>query len=88
METRIQKYKDYRSSFIKEGSQNYNGQTRFTTSTLPLNEVMSTVSKDEKDEELIRKNKNLKILRYVIAITICVAIIVGVVFLGIFAFKG
>ena len=87
METRVQKYKVYRASLIKENTNVYRSDKRqFTTNTLPLDEVMSTANQ-KSDDELIRAKKKELILKYSILISIIVLLIVGVVLLGIFAFK-
>lgn len=84
METRVQKYNTYRASLIKEGSTYVKDKETYqTTNTLPLNEVMN-VAKEEK--KTINKKK-LNLILIIIGILILIAIIVGIVFLGINVFK-
>lgn len=103
-ETRVQKWKAYRDSLIKQEAkieENDNeirdievkstpkqSQSKMSaTSTLPYTEVIKGV---ESEEQSASNNKSTKsfILLTIIAAVLGVAVITGLVFLGIWAFGG
>ena len=86
METRNDKYRDYRASLIKEGSQFYSGKARTETRTLPISEV---INKTDTMEEFNHFNgyKTKKVLIFVLIILLIIAVIAGIIVLGVFAFK-
>ena len=86
METRNDKYRDYRASLIKEGSQFYTGKARTETRTLPISEV---INKSDTMEEINHFNgyKAKKVALYVLIIIFIIAVIAGLIVFGIYAFK-
>ena len=100
-ETRVQKWKTYRESLIKQEApieDNKNNildikvkdsrdlrQTISATSTLPIEEVIKGMQDGEEQE---KKSKLPLILSILAIILFGAAIIVGLVFLGIWAFGG
>ena len=86
METRNEKYRDYRASLIKEGSQFYSGKARTETRTLPISEV---INKSDTMEEINHFNgyKAKKVFYYALIITLIVGVIAGIIVFGIYAFK-
>ncbi len=96
LETRVGKYKDYRASFVKENSPiletEENDVSQYdknaaTTSTLPMDEVIKTIEKDNEEVAFLKKKKRQFILK-VTLLAIGGAIIVGLlIFLGIKAFN-
>ena len=93
-ETRVSRYQEYRQSFIKEGAiplETSEEETSLdisaTTSTLPMGEVISAAQEEENklnDASRIRRNHIIKI---VVEITVAVLVVVGLVVLGIFAWR-
>ncbi len=86
METRNDKYRDYRASLIKEGSQFYTGKARTETRTLPISEV---INKSDTMEEINHFNgyKAKKVALYVLIVLFILAVIAGIIVFGIYAFK-
>ena len=101
-ETRVQKWKAYRESLIKQDTPIENGNSPFTeikvkdekphkksisaTSTLPINDVIKGINDTE---EIPEKNPKVKTILLVVGISILVlAGIVGLVFWGISVFGG
>lgn len=88
METRVQKYKNYRGSLVKEGSKNYSTESKlFTTNTLPLDEVMTAANKVDGDQLVLLKRKEFKI-KMAVLIVLALAIVVGIIVFACYAFKG
>ncbi|MBO4682642.1 MAG: hypothetical protein J5618_02145 [Bacilli bacterium] len=86
METRNDKYRDYRASLIKEGSQFYSGKARTETRTLPISEV---INKTDTMEEINHFNgyKAKKVLYFALIVLGIVVVIAGIIVFGVFAFK-
>ena len=86
METRNDKYRDYRASLIKQGSQSYSGKAHTETRTLPISEV---INKSDTMEEINHFNgyKAKKVVLYTVIILGIIAVIAGIIVFGIFAFK-
>ena len=86
METRNEKYRDYRASLIKEGSQYYSGKARTETKTLPISEV---INKTDTMEEINHFNgyKAKKIAYFALIVFFIIAVIAGIIIFGIYAFK-
>lgn len=87
METRVQKYKDYRASLIKDGSEYYSGKPRTETKTLPISEVISTIEKSD-DTAQFKGYKTKRVLFYVLIVIGILAAVAGIIVLGVFAFRG
>ena len=86
METRNDKYRDYRASLIKEGSQFYSGKARTETRTLPISEV---INKTDTMEEINHFSgyKAKKVISFALIVLLIVAVIAGIIVFGVFAFK-
>ena len=86
METRNDKYRDYRASLIKEGRQFYSGKARTETRTLPISEV---INKTDTMEEINHFSgyKAKKVISFALIVLLIVAVIAGIIVFGVFAFK-
>ena len=86
METRNDKYRDYRASLIKEGSQFYSGKARTETRTLPISEV---INKTDTMEEINHFSgyKAKKVISFALIVLLIVVVIAGIIVFGVFAFK-
>lgn len=89
METRIQRYRKYRAELIKEGSDvTLKEKPMMTTTALPIQEVIDMVEDDKKNLAFYRQQRNEKILKYVLLVIFLIALIVGIIMFGIYAFRG
>lgn len=102
-ETRVQKWKTYRDSLIKQEAQivepvggirdievkrspKVESSTISATSTLPIAEVIKGINEEETNE---KQKRNLKpIIQVAIVVIIAIGVVTGLVFLGIWAFRG
>lgn len=102
-ETRVQKWKTYRDSLIKQEAQivepvggirdievkrspKVESSTISATSTLPIAEVIKGINEEETNE---KQKRNLKpIIQIAIVVIIAIGVVTGLVFLGIWAFRG
>ena len=87
MENRVDKYKEYRTSILKEGKASI-VEDKLCTSTLPIDQVINKCNYDEIEYASIKKEQRLRVLKYVLLIFLLVLLTVGVVLLGIVAFGG
>ena len=98
-QSRVEKYKDYRNSMISEDAPvletpklskdrpSNEKEASLTTSTLPIDQVMQTMREDDQEAILLKKRRNLRILKYVlIGLGIAIAI-TGTIFLGIYLWR-
>ena len=89
METRIQRYRKYRAELIKEGSDvTLKEKPMMTTTALPIQEVIDMVEDDKKNLVFYRQQRNEKIFKYVLLVIFLIALIVGIIMFGIYAFRG
>ena len=91
-ETRVDRYKEYRQSFIKEGSiSNETNERKIdlkaTTSTLPLEEVISAVQKEEQQISFLKTEKRKNTIKFIAKIAVAVIMVSALVVLGIFAWR-
>lgn len=99
-ESRIEKYKEYRSSITTDGAPSFETPkmnktspeqretTTISTSTLPMDQVMQNLQPDYDDETVfLRKQKRRKIILYSILGTLAAILIAGIVVVGILLFK-
>ena len=93
-ETRVSRYKEYRQSFIKEGSisgdiygEETSSDLSVTTSTLPMDEVISAVQEEERQVAFRNVTRRNFIIKLVVEISVAVLLVVGLVILGIFAWR-
>jgi len=98
-ETRVNKYKEYRNSFIKEDAikleepSSATKKDEFatlngTTSTLPIDEVIKKMDSDKQEVSFLNRKKTIRIIKLVCLIVGVAIVIAGLVVLGIFAFGG
>ena len=86
MESRVAKYKEYRASMIKEGYDEVEISNKLETTTLPLNEVMKAQKEQVKSNEF--KSLNMKkVVVTCLVVLVALAIITGIIVLGVFAFR-
>lgn len=89
METRIQRHKNYRAELIKEGSNVVIKEKPLTTTTaLPIKEVIDMVEDDAKTRAYYKRQRNERVTKFVLLILLLVAVIVGIIMFGIYAFGG
>ena len=96
-QSRIERFKEYRNSIIKEGSVTLDESNEQdvpiesedfdTTSTLPMDEVMKNVSDDEREAIFINQQKKKKILRIVLTVTGLVVLAAGIIIFAILVWK-
>lgn len=92
-ETRVNRYKEYRQSFIKEGSIVLNDSdesqldVNATSSTLPIEEVIKSVQEDEMKVAFANNARRNRILKIAFKVAIAVIVIAGLVVLGYFAWR-
>ena len=86
---RIERFKEYRNSLIKEGSvtlkkpddeeKKVSSTNYETTSTLPIDEVIQNVSNEDREAIFIQKEKRRRILQIVITAAIVTVLIAGII---------
>lgn len=93
-ETRVSRYKEYRQSFIKEGAislptseDDETSDLSATTSTLPMKEVIDAVQEEETKIDNSNRIRRNHIIKIVVEITVAVLVVIGLVVLGIFAWR-
>ena len=91
-DTRVNRYKEYRQSFIKEGSISIEGDSvntvidiNATTSTLPMEQVITAVQEEEDHKKREKNAKRNKTIKIIIEVSIAVLLVAGLVVLGYFA---
>ncbi|MCR4880306.1 MAG: hypothetical protein K5906_05085 [Bacilli bacterium] len=88
METRIQRHRKYRAELIKEGSDVTIKEKNMTTTALPIKEVITMVEDDKNTLSFYRKQRNERIIRYILLSLLLASIIVGIIMFGVYAFGG
>ena len=89
METRIQRHKKYRAELIKEGSDIYiKEKPMMTTTALPIKEVIDMVEDDKKSLAYYKRQRNERVIKYILLILLLIACVVGIIMFGIYAFGG
>ena len=95
-QTRVEKYKDYRSKLSTSNAPTLNNHyvnndfrdTLSTTTTLPISEVYSSLDSDKNEKEEMLKLEKRKIFLKYFYISLALAILViGFVVIGIILFK-
>ena len=95
--SRVQKFKDYRNSLIKEdalvletpendNNSKHSSSTYETTSTLPISQVMDALNEDESEAAFIKKAKQRKILAISLTIVGLLALTAGIIVFAILVF--
>ena len=92
--SRVQKFKDYRNSLIKEeapaletpkSTANIDIEAigEDTTSTLPMDQVIKSINENEQELAIAKRQRNLAILKWSLIIGGIVLLIAGIVIFGI-----
>ena len=94
--SRVQKFKEYRDSLIKEGAPVLNttqnddielgSSINETTSTLPLDEVISALEQENNESDFIKKAKKRRIISYAIFGGIVAVIIALIIVFAVLVF--
>ena len=90
-ETRVDRYKEYRKSFIKEGSivlessEEDTLDVSATTSTLPMDSVIDAVQGQEQEAAFLKHKRQKANLKIILEVAVVVLLLAGLVVLGIFA---
>ena len=89
METRIQRHKKYRAELIKEGSDvSIKEKPMMTTTALPIKEVIDMVEDDKKSKAYYARQRNERIIKFILLVLLLVVVTVGIIMFGIYAFGG
>ena len=93
-ESRVERYKEYRKSFIKEGAIESNGEEDMTidvhsttTSTLPMKEVINAVQEENKKDDLQKQSRKKHVVIILLKIGISLILLGGLAVLGYFAWR-
>ena len=91
-ETRVDRYKEYRQSFIKEGSISNESirdeiDLRATTSTLPIEKVITAVQEEERQIAFMKSERRKNHIKLIVKFSVAVIVVAGLVVLGIFAWR-
>ena len=93
-ETRVSRYQEYRQSFIKEGAipletpeEETSLDISSTTSTLPMKDVITAAQAEETKIDEDKRIKRNHTIRITIEIAVAVLVVVGLIILGIFAWR-
>ena len=93
-ESRVERYKEYRKSFIKEGAIESNGEEDMTidvhsttTSTLPMKEVINAVQEENKKDDLQKQSRKKHVAIILLKIGISLILLGGLAVLGYFAWR-
>lgn len=94
--SRVQKFKEYRDSLIKEGAPVLNttqnddielgSSINETTSTLPLDEVINALEQENNEADFIKKAKKRRIISYAIFGGIVAVIIALIIVFAVLVF--
>lgn len=94
--SRVQKFKEYRDSLIKEGAPVLNttqnddielgSSINETTSTLPLDEVISALEQENNEADFIKKARKRRIISYAIFGGIVAVIIALIIVFAVLVF--
>ena len=96
--SRVQKFKDYRNSLIKEeapvletpksSSESDEKYDQFdTTSTLPMDQVMKTMNESNEEDVFIKKQRRMNALKIALFVTLGVLLVAGIVVFGILVWR-
>lgn len=90
--SRVAKFKQYRDSFTKENSTNFDTKKSNeyikATNTLPYEEVMQEVDSQNTQQDIANKENFKKGCIIAALVILGIGVVVGLVFLGILAFRG
>ena len=96
--SRVQKFKDYRNSLIKEEApiletpkSSQESEENFdhfdTTSTLPIDQVIKTLNEGDEEAVFIKKQRRLNALKIALFILGGVILVAGIVIFGILVWR-
>ena len=96
--SRVQKFKEYRNSLIKEEAPNLetpkssaNTEVEIigedTTSTLPMDEVIKSINENEQELAIAKRQRTISIVKWTLIITGIVLVIAAIVIFGIIVWR-
>lgn len=96
--SRVQKFKEYRNSLIKEEAPNLetpkssaNTEVEIigedTTSTLPMDEVIKSINENEQELAIAKRQRTVAIVKWSLIITGIVLVIAAIVIFGIIVWR-
>jgi hypothetical protein len=95
--SRIERFKEYRNSLIKEDStsiqkpvttnKNVEVDTYETTSTLPMDEVIESLKEDTRAEDFLKSEKKRKIYLIIIWSSVAVVLVAAIILFAILVWR-
>jgi len=96
--SRVQKFKEYRNSLIKEEAPNLetpkssaNTEVEIigedTTSTLPMDQVIKSINENEQELAIAKRQRTISIVKWTLIITGIVLVIAAIVIFGIIVWR-
>ena len=95
--SRIERFKEYRNSLIKEDStsiqkpvttnKNVEVDTYETTSTLPMEEVIESLKEDTRAEDFLKSEKKRKIYLIIIWSSVAVVLVAAIILFAILVWR-
>ena len=96
--SRVQKFKEYRNSLIKEEAPNLetpkssaNTEVEIigedTTSTLPMDQVIKSINENEQELAIAKRQRTVAIVKWSLIITGIVLVIAAIVIFGIIVWR-
>ena len=96
--SRVQKFKEYRNSLIKEEAPNLetpkssaNTEVEIigedTTSTLPMDQVIKSINENEQELAIAKRQRTISIVKWTLIITGIVIVIAAIVIFGIIVWR-
>ena len=96
--SRVQKFKEYRNSLIKEEAPNLetpkssaNTEVEIigedTTSTLPMDQVIKSINENEQELAIAKRQRTVSIVKWSLIITGIVLVIAAIVIFGIIVWR-
>ena len=96
--SRVQKFKEYRNSLIKEEAPNLetpkssaNTEVEIigedTTSTLPMDEVIKSINENEQELAVAKRQRTLSIIKWTLIIGGIVLLVAGITIFGIIVWR-
>ena len=96
--SRVQKFKEYRNSLIKEEAPNLetpkssaNTEVEIigedTTSTLPMDEVIKSINENEQELAIAKRQRTVAIVKWSLIITGIVLVVAAIVIFGIIVWR-
>ena len=90
METRVQRYKDYRAQLVSDGAKELNKDEKpiLTTTALPIKEVMESIDEHSLPNRYYQRQKIIRVVEFALIVLLLIAVVVGLIMFGIYAFRG